>query len=155
MRALSAVLVATLLSTGAISIPLAANPDNAAKKPPFDTTAYRPIVVLQAPPLATDRPSVTIRGVVFSRAPLEQVTVGERTATLREAAPADLSNLRRLPDGATDAPHRTYFEAVDIGLGHFGVNDIDVRALASDGRASDLHRVAVVRSVVRAPAPAK
>jgi hypothetical protein len=116
---------------------------------------FRPIVVLHTPPLATDRPSVTIRGVVFSRAPLEQVTVGDRTATLREAAPADLTGLRRLPDGATDAPHRTYFEAIDIGLARFGVNDIEVRALASDGRVSDLHRVAVVRSVARASGPAK
>ena len=110
---------------------------------------FRPQVVLHELPLVTDAAFVTVTGVVFSHAPIDRVTVGERTALLRPAEPKDLVKLTRVPAGATDAPFRTYFEVPDAGLPRVGVNDLAIRAVGTDGRVSDLHRVTVVRTTTK------
>lgn len=124
------------------------------KRPLFDTSAFRPQVVLYPVPMVTQNQFVTVSGVVFSRSQVEKVTVGERTATLRPAEPKDLVKLDRVPDGASDAPFRTYFEVPDAGLSRTGANDLEVRAYGADQRVSDAHRLTVVRSATPATTPA-
>lgn len=112
----------------------------------FNTDAYRPQVVMHDVPRTTSAAFVTISGVIFSRTPIDRVSIGSRTATLRQAEPKDLVKIEKAPEGATDAPHRTYFEVPDAGLPRLGANDLEVRAYGTDGRNSDLHRITVVRS---------
>lgn len=126
-------------------------------KSPFDTSAYRPLVVFHTFDIVTHSDRITLTGVVFSRAPVDRVTLGKRVARLRPAEPADLIRFQTIPHGARDAPYRVYFEIPDVMLEHVGANDLDVRALSSDGRLSDLHRVTVIRTAAleESPSPAK
>ena len=115
-------------------------------KSPFDTSAYRPLVVFHDFDIVTTADRITLTGVVFSRAPVDRVTLGKRAARLRPAEPAELIRFQSIPPGARDAPYRVFFEIPDVMLEHVGANDLDVRALSSDGRLSDLHRVTVIRT---------
>lgn len=126
-------------------------------KSPFDTSAYRPLVVFHDFDIVTTADRITLTGVVFSLAPVDRVTLGKRVARLRPAEPADLIRFETIPPGARDAPHRVFFEIPDVMLAHVGANDLDVRALSSDGRLSDLHRVTVIRtaSAGESASPAK
>ena len=149
MRAVRGSLLVLLLVT-AIPLALAADPQQDGKhRSPFNTEIFRPQVVLHELPLVTDAAFVTVTGVVFSHAPIDRVTVGERTALLRPAEPKDLVKLAKVPPGATDAPFRTYFEVPDAGLPRIGANDLVIRAVGTDGRVSDLHRVTVVRTTTK------
>ncbi len=105
----------------------------------------KPQIAIYEMPLAVTGEFVTVSGVVFSRAPVDSVRVGERTATLRPAAPEDLVRFRRVPDGASDMPYRTIFEVPDTPLRAEGASVLEVRAATTDGRFSDVHRVTVVR----------
>ncbi len=120
---------------------------------PFDTRGFKPLIVFHEFQLVTDNEYVTISGVVFSRAPLDRLTIGERSARIRPAEPKDLVRIKRAPAGAKDAPYRTYFEVPDAKLPRLGVNDLAVRAISADERRSDLHRVTVVRVQPAAAAP--
>ena len=122
-----------------------------AKKPLFDTSGFRPVIALNETPVTTPKAVVTISGVVFSRATIDKVTIGDRTASTRPAEPKDLMKLQAIPDGAPDAPSRTYFEIRDVSLSRFGANDLELRAVDNDGRISDLHRITIVR-VLNVPA---
>ena len=146
MRAVRRSMLVLLLVT-AIPLVLAADPADGKHRSPFNTEMFRPQVVLHEVPLVTDAAFVTVTGVVFSHAPIDRVTVGERTALLRPAEPKDLVKLAKVPPSATDAPFRTYFEVPDAGLPRIGVNDLEIRAWGTDGRKSDLHRVTVVRTL--------
>lgn len=112
----------------------------------FNTEAFRPQIVLHEMPRTTGAAFVTLSGVIFSRSAIDRVEVGNRTAVLRQAEPKDLVKIDRAPEGASDAPYRTYFEVPDAGLPRLGANDLTVRAFATDGRHSDLHRITVVRT---------
>lgn len=112
---------------------------------PFRDVDVRPLVAVYQLPLAVDGAFVTVSGVVFSRAPVDSVRVGERTATLRPAAPEDLVRFRRVPDGAADMTYRTYFEVPDAPLPELGAAELEVRAATTDGRYSDVHRLTIVR----------
>ncbi len=149
MRAVRVSLLVLLVTV--IPLALAADPPRDAKqhRSPFNTEIFRPRVVLHELPLVTDAAFVTVTGVVFSHAPIDRVTVGERTALLRPAEPKDLVKLAKVPPGATDAPFRTYFEVPDAGLPDIGANDLLIRAVGTDGRVSDLHRVTVVRTTTK------
>lgn len=118
-----------------------------AARPLFDTSAFRPQVVLYPVPMVTQNQFVTVSGVIFSRSQVEKVTVGERTATLRPAEPKDLVRFERVPEGASDAPFRTYFEVPDAALARAGANELEIRAFGVDQRVSDAHRITVVRSL--------
>ncbi len=152
MRVLS-----TLLAIVAVAIvPLTAlggqSPAEENKKPLFDTSMFRPIVAFHEISPVVDAEFVTLTGVVFSRSPIDRVTVGERVAMIRPAEPKDLVKLQKVPPGASDAPFRTYFEVPDAGLPRLGANDLDVRALSADGRMSDLHRITIIKTVSRVAA---
>lgn len=121
-------------------------PKNEPKGLVFNTEAFRPQIVLHEMPRTTSAAFVTLSGVIFSRSPIDRVEVGSRTAVLRQAEPKDLVKIDRAPEGASDAPYRTYFEVPDAGLPRLGANDLTVRAMATDGRHSDLHRITVVRT---------
>lgn len=121
--------------------------DPAKKGLVFNTDAFRPQFVLHELPRTTSAAFVTVTGVIFSRSPIDRVEVGTRAAFLRQAEPKDLVKLARVPEGASDAPHRTFFEVPDAGLTKIGANDLTIRAIGTDGRASDVHRVMVIRSV--------
>lgn len=149
MRARTAVLLTLTALTA--SLALADGPNTGQrKKPLFDTSMFRPVVVLHELPLVTDRAYVTVTGVVFSRTPVDRVSVGERLAMIRPAEPKDLVKIRKLPEGASDAPFRTYFEVPDAGLARLGANDLDIMAVTNDGRESSLHRITVIRALERA-----
>ncbi len=121
------------------------------KRPIFDLSAFRPVIVLHEVPQVTEKGFITVTGVVFSRAPIEKVSVGDRTASTRPAEPKDLVKLKQVPAGVADAPNRTYFEVPDAALALFGANDLDVVASGGDGRVSDTHRVTVLRSIAPPP----
>jgi hypothetical protein len=139
--------LAALVIVGALSTLVLAQAPAPAPKPLFDTSAFRPQVALYPLPMVTPNAFVTVSGVIFSRAPIDRVTVGDRTAALRQAEPKDLVRLERAPQGASDAPFRTYFEVPDAGLARSGANEVEVRAHGSDGRVSDVHRLTIVRSI--------
>lgn len=130
----------------------AASAAPATKRPIFDLSAFRPVVVLNEIPQVTDKAFVTVTGVVFSRAPIERVSVGDRTASTRPAEPKDLLKLTKVPTSVGEAPHRTYFEVPDAALANFGANDLEIVATGGDGRVSDTHRVTLIRTLA---APAK
>lgn len=114
-------------------------------KPLFRTDEFRPIIVFQDLPTATSHSFVSIAGVVFSRAPVDSVTVSERSAQLRQAEPKDLVKLQRVPPGAVEMPFRTVFEVVDAALAKPGPNTLVIVASSSDGRVSETHRLTIVR----------
>lgn len=130
------------LLAGLAGLAFAAEP---APKPLFDTSGFRPVVVLAETPVTSSKPVVSLTGVVFSRAALESVSVGPRTAALRPAEPRDLAAWRTLPEGAADAPTRTVFELRDVPLPRFGANDLELRVVDNDGRAADVHRITILR----------
>ena len=143
--------IATVLVVGilfcSIGAAFAGSPDSSnTKKPLFDTSMFRPRIVLHDVPVVTDESYTTISGIVFSRSPLDRVVVGERVALIRPAEPADLVKLRKLPEGASDAPFRVFFEVPDAGLAKLGANDLSIMAVTNDGRKSDQHRVTVIRT---------
>lgn len=121
------------------------------KRPIFDLSAFRPVVVLHDVQPVTEKGFLTVTGVVFSRAPIEKVSVGDRTASTRPAEPKDLIKLKQVPQGVADAPNRTYFEVPDAVLAQFGANDLDIVAFGNDGRVSDTHRVTVLRTLAPPP----
>lgn len=159
MRAMSRMIVVVLLSAAAMvafaDAPEQGQDQQAAQptqqgpraRPVFDLSAFRPQIVLHEVSLVTDAAFVTVTGVVFSRTPIEKVTVGERSASVRMAEPKDLVRLTKVPAGASDAPYRTYFEVPDAGLPKLGANDLEVVAYGVDGRISDSHRATIVRSM--------
>lgn len=138
-------LVFVLLVVVLLSAAVVANAGEEQKRPLFDTSIFRPQVVFHPLELVTDGEFTTISGVVFSRQPVDEVRVGERVAMVRPAEPKDLVQLKRIPDGASEAPFRTYFEVPDAGLPNLGANDMDVRARTVDGRESDVHRVTLIK----------
>ncbi len=144
MRRSTTVFTVLGLALASVMVAFAAVP-SAGGSTPFDTSGYRPQVVFHEMETAVDGQYVTISGVVFSRSPIDRVTIGERMASIRPAEPKDLVKLKRVPDGATDAPFRTFFEVPDAGLQKLGANDLEVRAMSADGRVSDLHRVTVIK----------
>jgi hypothetical protein len=117
------------------------------KETPFSPVVVKPLLALHELPQVTGAPYVTITGVVFSRVPIDRVTVEDRNALIRPAQPQDLVKLERVPDGASDAPFRTYFEVPDAGLARFGANDLDIRAVNTREQESDLHRITIIRRV--------
>ncbi len=158
MRAMSRMIVVVLMSA-AMLMAFADAPEQGQEQQPqqaqqgprarpvFDLSAFRPQIVLHEMSLVTDTAFVTVTGVVFSRTPIEKVTVGERSASTRMAEPKDLVRLTKVPAGASDAPYRTYFEVPDAGLPKLGANDLEVVAYGVDGRVSDAHRATIVRSM--------
>lgn len=150
MKKLPGWLVTGLACGAMVGLALAAPP---AKRALFNSTGFRPQVTLHDVAVTTDKPFVSITGVVFSRSAIDRVTIGDRTAATRQAEPKDLMNLQRVPDGATEAPYRTYFEVRDYNLPKFGANDIEIRGMDGEGRGSDVHRLTVVR-LTSAPAAA-
>ncbi|UCF66990.1 MAG: hypothetical protein JSV80_14570 [Acidobacteriota bacterium] len=153
MRSEKMLLLAFSMVVCAASVAVLAQAEQAEEeeRPLFDTSKFRPsIAFLEAAP-STDAAFVTLTGVVFSRAPIDRVVVDERVALTRPAEPKDLLALDRAPEGATDAPFRTFFELPDVGLTRQGANDVEVRAVAADGRESHIHRVTVIRTASTAP----
>ena len=142
-RTLPVLVVLSLLPVTAVT---AGGPDT-----PFRDVGVRPLVAVYPVPLGVDGAFVTVSGVVFSHAPVDSVRVGDRTATLRPAAPEDLVRFHRVPDGAPDMTYRTYFEVPDAPLPKAGVTELEVRAATTDGRFSDVHRLTVVRMPRPAP----
>ncbi|MFN7966672.1 MAG: hypothetical protein U0V87_13395 [Acidobacteriota bacterium] len=151
MKVITCLAAAMAVSSGALFY-AQEKADNAAEAPPaqkglvFNTEAFRPRIVLHEMPRTTSAAFVTLSGVIFSRSAIDRVEVGNRTAVLRQAEPKDLVKIDRAPEGASDAPYRTYFEVPDAGLPRLGANDLTVRAFATDSRHSDLHRITVVRT---------
>ncbi|GAB4369305.1 MAG: hypothetical protein Kow0062_03110 [Acidobacteriota bacterium] len=133
--------LALVLSSVLCAFALAAGPTPTPVRP----VEVKPLIALYELPLSVTGEFVTVTGVVFSSAPVDSVRVGERTATLRPAAPEDLVRFRRVPDGAADMPYRTWFEVPDAPLRAEGPSVLEVRAATTDGRFSDVHRVTVVR----------
>jgi hypothetical protein len=119
--------------------------DGEKDRPLFDTSMFRPQIVFHDLEIVTDDDFVTISGVVFSRQPIDEVEVDDRVAMVRPAEPKDLVKLERVPQGASEAPFRTYFEVPDTGLPSLGANDVEVRARTTDGRESDVHRVTLIK----------
>jgi hypothetical protein len=111
----------------------------------IDASRFRPMVAFHELETVVDSEFVTISGVIFSRSPIETVTVGERAATLSPAESKDLVALPLAPKGASELPFRTAFEVPDAVLSRLGANDLDVRAMTTDGKSSDVHRVTVLR----------
>jgi hypothetical protein len=148
-RTLVVVLLCTVCLVG---LAAASGEEGEEKRPLFDTSMFRPQVVFHELEIVTDAEFVTISGVVFSRQPVDEVKVGDRVAMVRPAEPKDLVQLERIPQGASEAPFRTYFEVPDAGLPNLGANDIDVRARTADGRESDKHRLTLIK---RAPVEAE
>ncbi|MDQ7007123.1 MAG: hypothetical protein Q9Q40_07810 [Acidobacteriota bacterium] len=109
-----------------------------------DSSRYRPLIVFHDFGTVTSRRRIKISGVVFSRSSVDRVTLANRSARLRPAEPNDMVRFTRVPPAAREAPYRVYFEFPDIELQHAGANDLDIRALATDGRQSDLHRITVI-----------
>jgi hypothetical protein len=139
-------LVVVLLCTVClVSLAVAGGEAEEEKRPLFDTSMFRPQIVFHELEVVTDAEFVTISGIVFSRQPIDEVSVGDRVAMVRPAEPKDLVQLERIPQGASEAPFRTYFEVPDAGLPLLGANDIDVRARTADGRESDKHRVTLIK----------
>lgn len=128
-----------------VTLSLAGELDRDEKRPLFDTSIFRPQIAFHELEIVTDAEFTTISGVVFSRQPIDEVSVGDRVAMIRPAEPKDLVRLKRVPKGATEAPFRTYFEVPDTGLPQLGANDIDVRARTADGRESDMHRLTLIK----------
>ncbi|RMG45287.1 MAG: hypothetical protein D6718_07755 [Acidobacteria bacterium] len=146
MRAWTSLVLAVGTAVAATAAFSAEPAETASSQPVFDTSMYRPTIVFLDAAESTDAAFVTVTGIVFSHAPIERVTVGERVAATRPAQPKDLMKLERVPEGATEAPFRTFFELQDAGLPRQGANDIEVRAHASDGRVSPLYRITIVRT---------
>ncbi len=148
MRVLSTLMVIGILILAGPGVLSATGPgeDN---KPLFDTSMYRPQIVFHEFQSVVSGEYVTITGIVFSRSPVDRVTVGDRNAMIRPAEPKDLIQLEQVPAGASDAPFRTYFEVPDAGLARMGANDLDVKSISSDGRVSDLHRITVIKTSVQ------
>lgn len=142
-------LIVVLLCAVCLVLSAHAGEEGKEDRPLFDTSMFRPQVVFHDVELITEAEFVTISGVVFSRQPIDEVKVGERVAMVRPAEPKDLVKLDRVPDGASEAPFRTYFEVPDTGLPKLGANDIDVRAETADGRESNVHRLTLIK---RSPA---
>lgn len=140
-------LLAILLALGA-GTPSPNPNDPEANKPqtPFRLVDARPIVVLHEIPRSIDASFLTVTGVVFSRSPIEGVSVLDRAAMIRPAEPEDLVRIDRVPQGVADAPFRTYFEVPDAALDQPGVNGLEIRARTVDGRESNIHRVSVIRT---------
>jgi len=148
VRVLSILLaMTTVMLAGAALVGAEAPGDK--RKPLFDTSMFRPQIVFHEFQSVVASEYVTITGVVFSRSPVDRVTVGDRNAMIRPAEPKDLIRLERVPAGASDAPFRTYFEVPDAGLQRMGANDLDVSAISSDGRVSDMHRVTVIKTATK------
>lgn len=141
-------LIAVLLALGAGTPSIIPNDDGTggAQGVPFRETDARPVVALHEIPRATDAPFLTVSGIVFSRSPVEGVSIGDRAAMIRPAEPEDLVRLERAPRGAAEFPFRTYFEVPDASLSESGENGLVVRARTVDGRESNLHRVSVIRT---------
>lgn len=144
MRRLSWLLLLSLFGLSPVG---AEQPPATGGRAVFDLSAFRPLVVLHDMPQVTDKGFIAVTGVVFSRAPVEKVTVGERTASTRPAEPKDLLTLQRAPQGVADAPVRTFFEVPDALLARYGANDVEIVALSGDGRTSDRHRVTILRTL--------
>ncbi|HHN75467.1 MAG TPA: hypothetical protein ENK10_09590 [Acidobacteria bacterium] len=119
----------------------------------IDASRYHPLIVFHDFGTVTTQSRIMISGVVFSRSSVDRVTLAKRSARLRPAEPADLVRLERVPQAAREAPYRVYFEFPDVELLHPGANDLDVRAMATDGRMSDLHRITVIRLMPPARQP--
>ena len=150
MRALPILLIAAVT---ALALAQAPDPQQAPEnKPLFNLEGYRPLVALHPIPATSSAAFVTVSGVVFSRVAIDRVTVGQRQALLRPAEPDDLVKLEKAPEGASDAPLRTYFEVPDAGLPRVGANELEMRAHGTDGRSSDLHQVTVIRVAAAEPA---
>lgn len=122
-----------------------------AKRALIDSAQFRPAIALHDVRPATSSGFVTITGVVFSRSPIDRVTVGDRSAVIRPAEAADLVSLARTPDGATELPFRTFFEVPDAALTRVGANDLEIVAATAEGRRSDVHRLTLVRSAEDTP----
>ena len=139
-------LVVVLLCTVClVSLAAAGGEEGEEKRPLFDTSMFRPQIVFHELEVVTDADFVTISGIVFSRQPIDEVEVDDRVAMVRPAEPKDLVKLERVPQGASEAPFRTYFEVPDTGLPSLGANDVEVRARTTDGRESDVHRVTLIK----------
>lgn len=149
MRVLSTLVITVCIAAAGLTLVAGQQPVEE-KKPLFDTSMFRPVIAFHEISPVVDDEFVTLTGVVFSRSPVDRVTVGERVAMIRPAEPKDLVKLQKVPPGASDAPFRTYFEVPDAGLPRLGANDLDVRALSADGRLSDLHRITIIKTASKA-----
>lgn len=144
------------LRTGALALLLVATlacasgqkPRTPSASPPFDASAFRPIVVMNAQKTAQGGTVALVSGVVFSRAPLTSVKADHQVAELRPAELADLEKLPRVPEPAIGYPVRTFFEIRDLTLPRPGVHDFDIVAVDQQGRASNVHRVTFVRATM-------
>ncbi len=142
MRFLSLLAVFTLLASPVLALA----PPLEEKTPLFDTSGFRPQIVFQELSLLSTKSYVTVRGIVFSRSPVDSVRVGNRTARLRPAEMSDLMRLDQVPRDARDAPYRVFFELSDLGLEKIGANDIVVQAMGTDERLSNRHLLTVVHA---------
>ncbi len=147
MRSARGSLCAVILAIAFATVPLVAAPPagGSGEKSLIDASRFRPMIAFHDFETTVDAEFVTLTGVVFSRAPIETLTVGERTATLRPAESKDLVSLARAPKGAPELPFRTAFEVPDAVLAKQGANDLDVVAVTADGKSSDVHRITVIR----------
>jgi len=121
-----------------------------AEPAPAASPAPRPVVVLAAAPYTVAGGSATVSGVVFSSVPVDSVLVGGRPARLRPPTAQDMEKLRRVPEGATEAPQRVFFEAQGVPLPTVGVNEIEIEAMAGGAR-SLVHRLTIIRASAAGP----
>ncbi len=135
-----------LLSLVAVGLPaFAENPGEKERPPLFDTSLFRPTIVFHPLEMTSTKEFVTISGVIFSRSSIDRVRLGDRVARLRPAEPQDLLRLDRVPSGSRDAPYRVFFELPDAKLPLIGANDLDVLAMSTNERWSDVHRLTFIR----------
>jgi len=151
VRSVSGVLCTLLLAaTATAAMAESSGVTAVASRRLIDAPQFRPGIALHAIAPRGDAGFVTITGVVFSRSPIDRVTVGERAAVIRPAEAEDLNSLDRVPEGAAELPFRTFFEVPDAALGRVGANDLEIVAVTAEGRTSDIHRLTIVRAAERA-----
>ena len=145
MRKISLLCLLCLLAS--LSVSVLAQEGQGETLNPFVKVEVKPQIAIHEFPLSTANEYMTVTGVVFSRSPIDRVLVAGRDAMIRPAEPEDLIRFERVPKGASEAPFRTYFELPDALLEAHGANSLNVRALTTDGRQSDIHRLTVIRTL--------